>query len=99
MNSNYKQITVPEAIQTNTNKAKTLIDFRTNIKEQVQKNKVFLPKDRFQPNVLLFLKHLKHNKVKHLTIKDLYLKHRKFQHSKIKIYKLHQKVLNGKQIN
>ena len=39
MNSNYKQITVPEAIQTNTNKAKTLNDFRTNIKEQVQKNK------------------------------------------------------------
>ena len=69
------------------------------LKEQVQKNKVFLPKDRFQQNVQLFLKHLKHNKVKHLTIKDLYLKHRKFQKSKIKIFKLHKKVLNGKQIN
>jgi hypothetical protein len=31
MNSNYKQVTVPEAIQTNTKQAKSLNDFRKNI--------------------------------------------------------------------
>jgi len=37
MNSNYKQITVPEAIQTNTKQAKNINDFRRNI-EKLEKN-------------------------------------------------------------
>jgi hypothetical protein len=37
MNSNYKQITVPEAIQTNTKQAKNINDFRKNI-EKLEKN-------------------------------------------------------------
>ena len=38
MNSNYKQVTVPEAIQTNTKQAKSLNDFRKNTEKNNNEN-------------------------------------------------------------